>query len=228
MRPSDLELARQLPVLAQLPSEAAGRLLDGAFVQSLPRGAMLCVQGERPEFLHAILTGRVALLGLDRGREETVIEFFDTGDMLIVAAVLLDAPYLMSARVIEEARVLFVRAGLVRQEMKMQNDFAPAVAQHLSGHWRRVIQQIKDLKLRSSTERLAAYLVSLAGKSEGRETIQLPEDRKLVAARLGMTAESLSRAFSALRAVGVGGRGRTVTVESRPKLRSFCRYDDLI
>ncbi len=205
-----------------------GRLLHGAFVQTLPRGAMLCTQGEAPEFLHAILSGRVALLGLGADRVETVVEFFNAGDMLIAPAVLLDAPYLMSARVVDEARVLFIAAPQVRQAMKDEHGFAAALALHMAGQWRRVIRQVKDLKLRSATERLAAYIVALMPKDDAGADIQLPEDRRLVAQRLGMTPESLSRAFAELRALGVGGRGRTVTVADLPRLRAYCQYDDLI
>lgn len=228
LRPSDLELVHLLPALAGLPPAAVNGLLHGAFVQSLPRGAMLCTQGEAPEFLHAVLSGRVALLGLGAGRVEMVVEFFNAGDMLIVPAVLLDAPYLMSARVVDEARVLFIPAAHVRQAIKNEHGLAAAIALHMAEHWRRVIRQIKDLKLRSATERLAAYIVALTPKSGAGTGIQLPEDRRLVAQRLGMTPESLSRAFAELRALGVGGRGRTVTVADLPRLRAYCQYDDLI
>jgi CRP/FNR family transcriptional activator FtrB len=227
MRPGDHDLVRRFPVLSGLTHAALDHFLQGAFVQVLPRGAMLCVQDERPEFLHAILSGRVALLGQGVGRGETVVEFFGAGDMVILPAVLLDSPYLMSARVVEEARVLFIPAERARRAIKAEAALAHAAALHLAGHWRRIIRQVKDLKLRPATERLAAYLVSLAGKGNA-GGIQLPEDRKLVAARLGMTAESLSRAFSALRAVGVGGRGRSVTVADWDKLRAFCEYDGTV
>ena len=228
MRPGDVDLVRRLPALAELPQTAMDRLVNGAFVQSLPRGATLCVQGQTPEFLHAIISGRVALLGVASNQAETVVEFFETGDMLIAPAVLLNAPYLMSARVVEEARVLFIAADRVRQAMKLEPEFARAMAMHLARHWRRVIRQVKDLKLRTAPERLAAFIVGLSPKEPSSKGIQLPEDRKMVAARLGMTPESLSRAFASLRAAGVGGRGRTVTVANIARLREFCRYDDLV
>lgn len=227
MRSTDLEMARGLPVFAGLPAELVDKLTHGAFVQILPRGTMLCTQGEKPEFLHGILSGRVALLGEGPDSSETVVEFFDAGDLLIAPAVLLDAPYLMSARVMEESRVLFMSADAVRRAMKTEGEFAWAVAQHLCQHWRRMIRQVKDLKLRSSTERLAAFLVSRAAHGDKTATIKLPDDRKLIAQRLGMTPESLSRAFASLRTVGVGGTGRTVTIANIARLREFCRYDAL-
>lgn len=227
MRPGDLDLVRRFPAFAGLPHAALDQLLRDAFVHALPRGAMLCAQEEKPEFLHAILSGRVALLGLGAERRQTVVEFFAAGDMVILPAVLLDSPYLMSARIVEEARVLFIPAEGARRAMRTESKLAYAAALHLAGHWRRIIRQLKDLKLRTSTERLAAYLAFLADKTGKTGSIQLPEDRKLIATRLGMTAESLSRAFAALRAVGVGGRGRTVTVADWAALRNFCKCDDL-
>jgi CRP/FNR family transcriptional regulator, transcriptional activator FtrB len=227
VRPSDLELTRGLPLFADLAPALVDQLTHGAFVQSLPRGAMLCVQGEMPEFLHIVLAGRVALMGQEPGRTETVIEFFETGDVLIAPAVMLEAPYLMSARVVRDSRVLFIQAGQVRRMLKLEPDFTYAMAMQLARYWRKLIYQIKQLKLHSSTERLAAFLVGQSPEERGQAVLELPEDRKVVAARLGMTPESLSRAFAALRKYGVGGRGRRVTIADLGRLREFCRYDDL-
>lgn len=228
MRPTDFEMVRRLPVMAELSQPVIDRLIHGAFVQSLPRGTMLCVQGETPEFLHLILSGRVTLLGSEEGRGETVVEFFEMGDMFVAPAVLLNAPYLMSARVAEDGRILFIPATQVRRAMSLEAEFSQAMAMQLARYWRRLVVQIKDLKLHASVERLAAYLNALASRSGDSRTVQLPEDRKLVAARLGMTPESLSRAFAALRKVGVSGQGRTVTIGNIEQLRDFCRYEDAI
>ncbi|MCC6470397.1 MAG: cyclic nucleotide-binding domain-containing protein [Alphaproteobacteria bacterium] len=228
MRPHDFEMVRRLPLMAELPQAVIDRLIHGAFVQSLPRGTMLCVQGESPEFLHLILSGRVTLLGSEEGRGETVVEFFEVGDMLVAPAVLLNAPYLMSARVAEDGRILFIPATQIRRAMSLEPDFSTAMAMQLARYWRRLVIQIKDLKLHASVERLAAYLNALVARSSDGRTVQLPEDRKLVAARLGMTPESLSRAFAALRKVGVTGQGRTVTIGNVAQLRDFCRYEETI
>lgn len=228
MRPSDLDLTRRLPIFADLAPALVDQLTHGAFVQSLPRGTVLCVQGETPEFLHVILAGRVALMGQEASHAETVVDFFESGDALIAPAVMLEQPYLMSARVVRDSRVLFISAAHVRRMMKLEPDFTYAMAMQLARYWRRLVRQIKQLKLHSSTERLAAFLVAQSGEDRGAATLELPEDRKVVAQRLGMTPESLSRAFASLRKLGVGGRGRRVTIADLGRLREFCRYDDLM
>jgi hypothetical protein len=46
-----------------------------------------------------------------------------------------------------------------------------------------------------------------------------------MASRLGMSPESLSRAFAQLRRIGVNGRGRTIVIADLDKLRILCRGD---
>ena len=227
MRPSDWQTVRGMPLFAGLTTGTMDRLAAGALVQALPRGAMLCVQGEMPEHLHLILGGRVALVADERNRDETVVEFFEAGDVLIAPAVMLDAPYLMSARVVDDSRIMFIGAEAVRHALHSDREFATAMALQLARYWRRLIGQIKDLKLHSATERLAVYLIGLATQQGGAGQVALPEDRKVVAARLGMTAESLSRAFAGLRDIGVGGRGRTVTIADLNRLRAYVQRDEL-
>jgi CRP/FNR family transcriptional activator FtrB len=133
----------------------------------------------------------------------------------------------MTVRVSHDARLLVLPAETFRAHLATETDLALAAARLLAGYWRRLVQQIKDLKLRSGPQRLAGYLLGLAAGAPGPVVVELPGDRKLVAARLGMTPESLSRAFLALRAVGVGGAGRRVRLEDPDRLRAFAQDDGL-
>lgn len=217
-----------MPLLADLPDAALATLLRRALVQTLPRTTVLCEQGEIPEFLHLVLSGSVTLVGRSPSGDETVVDFFGPGEVLIAPAVMLDAPYLASARIVNDARIAFIPADDVRQAMAAIPAFSHALAIQLARYWRRFIRQIKELKLQSGAERVAGYLVSLSSLREGSVKVTLPEDRKHVAARLGMTPESLSRAFVTLRPMGVAGKGRQVTVADIGRLAAYCHYDRVV
>ncbi len=226
MRPEDNKNLAATPLFASLTAEQFAHATQGAVVHPMPRGALLCSQGEQPEFLHVILSGRVALVAANARNEETVVEFFEDGDAFIAAAVMLDAPYLMSARVLRDARVALLPAAKFRADLAAIPALSLAMAMQFAGYWRRLVRQIKDLKLRSSAERLAVFLIALAGRDTGSTTVTLPQERKLIAAHVGITPESLSRAFISLRPLGVSGRGRTVTIADIARLRTFCGADD--
>ena len=79
-----------------------------------------------------------------------------------------------------------------------------------------------DLKLRSSPQRLAKYLLSLVNEPEETPArFVLPFEKRLLAARIGCSQENLSRAFAALRPLGVETQRGVVVLRDLPRLRSF-------
>jgi CRP/FNR family transcriptional activator FtrB len=93
----------------------------------------------------------------------------------------------------------------------------------LAAQNQRLVEQIKDLKLRSGSQRLGRWLLGLVDEHGGGELARLDLPKGLLAQRLGMTAESLSRAFSTLRGQGVAVQGSTVRIVDRGRLETFCR-----
>lgn len=220
MRTTDLPLIRRSRLFAQVGEIDLAAMLTTCFVQTLPAGAALCHQGEKAEFLHIVLSGRVGLFG-STGHDEALVEFFGPGDAFIVPAVVLDAPYLLTARILEEGRILMWPAAAFRAQLRATGSLAFGAVLLLSGYWRTLIGQIKDLKLLSAIERLSAFLLALAPRETGPVTVTLPGGRRLVAGRLGITPQSLSRAFAALRPLGISGGGRQVTIVDPARLREF-------
>jgi CRP/FNR family transcriptional activator FtrB len=225
MRPGDYELFKRTELFEALGETVAQRLARGAFVQGLPKGAMLFHQGDGAEFLHVILTGRISLFARGPDEQETVIEFFAAGDMVVAAAVVLNLPYLVSARVTSDARVLMIPGETFRRAVTQELSVASAMMTVLCRHWRLLITQVKDLKLKSASQRLATYLLTLAEGSKDGCAIQLPESRRSLAARLGIAPESVSRSFAQLEAHGVRVDGRQVEIADAAGLRKFCRFE---
>lgn len=221
----DRDLVRSVPLLAGLTPSVERPLLAHAITQTLPPGTRLFEQGDRATHLYAVLFGRVGLIARGEDRGEAVVEFFNAGDIVIAPAVILDLPYLLSGVVIDDSRILMLPADDVRHALDTDHRFARTMMRELAQHWRLLIRQMKDLKLRPANERLASYLVTLSGQKEGWH--QLREDRRLLAQRLAMTPESLSRAFAALRPYGVSTEGRRVLIADMKALRQYCGFDPL-
>lgn len=226
IRANDIADLKRTELLSALADSSFSRIVEGCLAQQLPPGAVLFEEGDHADFLHVVLAGRIALVADGPDDREAVIEIFAAGEVLIAPAVILDLPYLMSARVTEEARVAMLPAANLRRAMAEDPAVSLAMAQILARHWRILVTQIKELKLRSTTERIGSYLLGLLGAGDGPQTIRLSEDRGTMASRLGMSPESLSRAFAQLRRIGVSGRGRTVVVAEPEKLRMLCRSED--
>ncbi len=98
----------------------------------------------------------------------------------------------------------------------------------LAGQFRRLVRQVKKLKLRTGTERVGCYLFALSERQSPSHEAILPYEKILIAAELGMTRESYSRALAALRGDGVTVQDQTITIQDTKRLSTVCVLDPLI
>lgn len=215
---STLALVRETELARRVGEPVMMRLVNGSVVQILPPRAVLFEEGAEPEFVHLVLSGRVGLVASGGTAQEAVIEIFGAGSLLVVPAVILSLPYLVSGVVLAESRILLIRADLFRQALDDEPTLARAVVDMQAQHWRLLIEQIKDLKLRDAPQRLAQWLLrELEG--QGGDLIQISEPKRVVARRLGMSPESFSRAIAALEDGGaIRVDRRSITVVRRSAL----------
>jgi len=229
MRTREIDLIRHLPLFAEVPPDQLPELLASALLQRFPRDTQLFQQGDQPDFLHILVEGTVELFAVSADGRETVIEILTPVDSFILAAVLLDTPYLMGAKVLEPARILMLPAQRLRAEIARRPGLALTMLASMAGQFRTMVKQIKDMKLRTGTQRLAAYLLRLHGHGAAADGgITLPVSKRVLAARLAMAPENLSRAFATLREHGVAVRGNTIFLSDIPGLEAYCMLDALI
>lgn len=213
-----LALVRETELAQRVGESVMTRLINGSLVQILPPRAVLFEEGTDPEFVHLVLSGRVGLVASGGTAQEAVIEIFGAGSLLVVPAVILSLPYLVSGVVLAESRIMLIRADLFRRALDTEPVLARAVVDMLATHWRLLIDQIKDLKLRHAPQRLAQWLLREA-EAQGSDLIRIGEPKRVVARRLGMSPESFSRAIAALEDGGaIRVERRSVAVVERSTL----------
>lgn len=228
MRDEERRSVESLPLFTELDDAQRKRLLRHALVQRVGPGVALFDQGEQPDFLHILMEGTVELQARDTAGHEAVIEVLQPVDSFILAAVLTDAPYLMSAHTRAHSRLLLLPAEQLRSDLRQEPALAFMLMGSLARQYRGMVRQIKTLKLRTAAERIGCYLLSLAREQGGSGTITLPYSKRLLARRMGMTPENLSRAFTWLTQRGVRTDGARIVIEDVDKLASFCQLDALI
>lgn len=202
-------------------------LMHSAVAERFPPGYELIRQGERAEFLHVVVEGSVELYADWQGRSTTMAVVQPVGTFILAACVR-DLPYLMSARTLEPSRLLLVPATDLRAVFRRDPEFAVSIVGELAGAFRTMARHAKNLKLRTSRERLAGYLLKQSRLAGGADRFVLQIEKRLVASYLGMTRENLSRALKSLEENGVSFRGHEVTITNRALLSEVCRPDILI
>jgi CRP/FNR family transcriptional activator FtrB len=227
MKAGEIDEIRNLPLFAAMSAESFEALFRGAYVQNFPPQIELIREGDPADFLHVVLEGSVELFATWNNRETTMATVAPISTF-ILAATIKNGPYLMSARTLEKTRVILLPSGDVRKIFSTDVDFAQAIILDLAQCYRSVVKSHKDLKLRTSVERLANYLLRKDQQSGERGHFDLKIEKRRLASYLGMTAENLSRAIRTLNGYGVEIDGSQVRITDRQHLKNFAKPTPLI
>lgn len=227
MRPEDLPQVRSLPLFEGMTDSHFESLMQAAYLQAFPAQLELVREGDPADFMYVVLEGSVELFAEAAGRE-TSMEIVRPLGAFILAAVLKDAVYLMSARTLERSRLLLIPSENVRNAFRQDAGFSRSMVLELAQCYRAVVREQKNLKLRTAVERLANRLLRLDADQGGTGTLQLPYDKRKLAALLGMTPENLSRAFNTLKPYGVEVDGSTIRLSDTSALQRLAKPTPLI
>ncbi|MEQ9520830.1 MAG: helix-turn-helix domain-containing protein [Parvibaculum sp.] len=222
MRETDIPLVRELPLFRDMSEEHFETLMRGGYVQNFPPHVELISEGDPSDFLHIVTEGSVELFAGWNDRETTMATV-EPHSTFILAASIKDAPYLMSARTLEKSRLVMLPSMDVRTAFEKDNAFARAIVTELAQCYRSVVKNTKGLKLRSSIERLANYLLRQQKKTGGDKSFDLTIEKRRLASYLGMTPENLSRAIKSLQPYGVSIDGIRVTVSDPDDLATLAK-----
>lgn len=222
LRAEDFAIVARLPLFSEIPTHILAHITGESSVVRFARGETVFNQGEDAHYLHVLLDGEVGLMGSIADGEPTMVEILKPGEQFITAAVLTRKPYLMSAVALHPARILLLPGDRLRRDVREQSDLALAMLTSLSKHFRMLVREIKDLKLKSAAQRLALYLLGLTPRRDGSTIVRLPLNKSLIAARVGVRPETLSRAFAQLKERGVVVDGHVVAIGDIPALRAYC------
>ena len=224
---SDYPDIKGLHLFSAMSDERFKELMRGSYVQTFPPQVDLIIEGDSSDFLHVILSGSVEL-SAGWNRRETTMATVRPVSTFILAATIRDAPYLMSAKTLEKSRIALIPSQDVRQVFATDHDFARAIVTELAQCYRSVVKSQKDLKLRTSLERLANYLLRQRSNLAGTDEFELTLEKRKLASFLGMTPENLSRAFKGLQSYGVVVNGNRIRITDPADLLRFAKPTELI
>jgi CRP-like cAMP-binding protein len=129
------------------------------------------------------------------------------------------------AETVSCARLLRIEASVFRTRIRGRPELALSMLASASPHLKSLISQIEQIKVRSTSQRIAEFLIEALPQWE-RDPIEVefPFEKSLLANRLGMKPESFSRALAKLKQYGIMVERETVIVADPAKLQDFANY----
>ena len=212
---------RSIPLFQGLGDHALQRLLVDATFRRVEDCTVLFIQGDEADRFYIVIDGWVKLYRVTDGGAQAIVTIVGPGETFAEAAMFASARFPVCAEAVGTATVLAMTKRAFTESLIADPQIALAMLAALSGRLRHLVETIEQLQVRSTPQRLADFLIRHCGAESGPARVDLPFSKVLVAQRLGMRPETLSRALAALRNRGVAVEGHRVTIEDVGRLRAY-------
>jgi len=208
----------KLPLFQQVSREHLAELVRHARTLYVRRGQTVARRGEPVPGLLAVAYGMVKLTLRGATGAERVLRLVGPSQTFGEVVLFLQKPMPLDAVAVVDTRLVLVPAAPLLALMERDAHFPRSLVASLCQRMHALVCDFEATTMHGAAERLAAYLESLAASPEATH-VTLPAAKKLIAARLGMTKETFSRALHALAQAGLlQVAGREVALLDRARL----------
>ncbi len=180
------------------------------------RNSEIYGEDEPAEYLYQVISGTVRTYRmLDDGRRQ-IGAFYLPGDIFGVEA---GEVHSSSAEAISDTQILVAKRSAVMARAEHQKDLARQL-------WMLTVQELQRVQqhslalIKSAEERVAGFLLEMAGRNSAGAAVELPMSRQDIADYLGLTIETVSRTFSQFVQSGTIAleTSRRIQLRNRPAL----------
>jgi len=191
----------------------------------VPRGEILFNKGDPCTGFHLVIYGQVKLSFVTPQGSEKVVEIIAPGFSFGEALMFMDKPYIVMAQTLADSLLLHISKQAVFAGLEHDPAFAKKMLAGLSRRLHGLITDVESYSLQSGTQRVIGYLLRQdedQANASGPYTVTLPTSKAIVASRLNLTPEHLSRILHDLANAGlIVVDGRDVRIEDVARLRNY-------
>ena len=174
-----------------------------AFVISkhLDKDEYLFREGDRSEGFYVVQRGAINVHRVNAAGKEQVIHVFRPIESFAEATLATEGGYPADARATEPTTVLLVPKNDFVDLLRRRPDLALRMLGSMSQHLRVIVGLLDDLTLKDMETRLANWLLKQCPRPVGAAQVEIKLDRtkRVLAAEMGTTSETLSRTLAKFR-----------------------------
>lgn len=201
---SDLKLIglaaslRSCQLFTGLAPEDITAIANFAVLKNFGRDEYLFRHGAESEGFYVVQRGAINVHRVNPAGKEQVIHVFRAGESLAEAALASPTGYPADARAVEASTVLLIPKTPFLDFIGRRPDLALRMLGSMSAHLRILVGMLDDLTLKDVESRLLNWLIKHTQATRD-GIIKLPGTKRVLAAELGTSSETLSRTLGKLR-----------------------------
>lgn len=204
---------RQHDLFAPLEPAAWAEVEAAARTTHHPANTTLFRRGDPAERFFFVKEGAVKLVRRSAEGQEKVIEVIEAGQTFAEAVMFMAGTYPVDAITLGPAALIGFDSAHFRALLRASPDACLALLARMARRVHAHLTAVDALALKSARERVIEYLLAQAGDKPG---FYLGFPKNVLASRLGMTPESLSRTFGSLQKRGwIAVHGSYIQIRER-------------
>ncbi len=212
-----------LPLFQQLNDGEIANLAAGTREIGLGKGQILFQKGCWLDGFYVTVYGQIKLAFSSPQGHEKVVSIVGPGQSFGEAVMFMETSCPVMAQALEDSRLLYIAKQSIFTAIDHDSAFARRMLAGLSMRLHSLIQDVENYSLRSSTQRVIGFLLQLAGTAtDSPVEFELPANKHVIASRLNLTPETLSRILHSLSEFGlISVRGKRISVLNAAHLSQF-------
>jgi CRP/FNR family transcriptional regulator len=209
-----------------LPAADISEIASFVVPKHLAKGEYLFNQGDPSAGFYIVQRGAIKLHRVSAAGKEQVIHLFRPIESFAEATLATTTSYPADALATEATTVLLVPKADFIEMLRRRPDLALRMLGSMSQHLRVLVGLLDDLTLKDAETRLANWLLKQCSSSKNDRAVEINLDRtkRVLAAEMGTTSETLSRTLAKFRDHGlVRVSGKKIIVTHPAKLAELLR-----
>ena len=212
----DSSLLSSIDLFRNVDQSILDDLVKAAVEKSLWRGDILFSEGQEPDALFIVVSGRIAIANKSIDGRESVVALMEDGDLFGEMGLFDGLGRSAEARALEPSKVAEIPYAPVREVYKDYPDLLWRVVDMLARRLRAMDEALADSVFLDVTGRTAKRLLELAGDSD---EFTLPITQEELSGMVGASRERVNKAISAFIRLGwLSQTDRRYTITNRKQL----------
>ncbi len=208
-------LLLQVPLFSGLSESDVSNVARYTRERKLEKGELLFQRGDPAHGFYFVVSGQIKLGVSSAQGNEKVVEVVGPMQTFGEAVMLMDRPYPVFAEALVTSSLLHIGQNVVSELIDQDPNFARKLLAGMAVRLHGMVKDVEAYSLRSSTQRVIGYLLQQTDDDLGASStrIQLPTSKQVIASRLNLTPETLSRIFHDLSDAGlIKVQGKEITL----------------
>ncbi len=184
----------------KLPENIVIHFAEKAQLKHADKGEILFLQGDEVEWFYFMVDGWVKLFRQTVEGEEVVIDILNANNMFGENFIFSGENYNYGAEIASEATYIKLPTSLLKFYLAKEHQISFNMLENMSQQQQIQSREIEHLNIQNAPQRIGCYLLKICPHElKNPIKLQLPYDKTLIAAKLGMKPETFSRALARLK-----------------------------